>query len=89
VQDRGQWFFRSCFSDQALPFGGRRRYQARFTRQEIQGAPGSEYRSSATADNVQNRELQIMRIVRHPNIVELKAFYYSNGERVRYPALDK
>ena len=32
---------------------------------------------------VQNRELQIMRIVRHPNIVELKAFYYSNGDRVR------
>jgi glycogen synthase kinase 3 beta len=31
---------------------------------------------------MQNRELQIMRIVRHPNIVELKAFYYSNGERV-------
>lgn len=31
---------------------------------------------------LQNRELQIMRIVRHPNIVELKAFYYSNGERV-------
>lgn len=30
----------------------------------------------------QNRELQIMRIVRHPNIVQLKAFYYSNGERV-------
>ncbi|KAJ6145174.1 Glycogen synthase kinase 1 [Penicillium chermesinum] len=28
-----------------------------------------------------NRELQIMRIVRHPNIVELKAFYYSNGDR--------
>jgi glycogen synthase kinase 3 beta len=33
---------------------------------------------------VQNRELQIMRIVRHPNIVELKAFYYSNGERVGF-----
>lgn len=31
---------------------------------------------------LQNRELQIMRIVRHPNIVQLKAFYYSNGERV-------
>ncbi|KAK2073719.1 hypothetical protein P8C59_007975 [Phyllachora maydis] len=28
-----------------------------------------------------NRELQIMRIVRHPNIVQLKAFYYSNGDR--------
>lgn len=36
---------------------------------------------------VQNRELQIMRIVRHPNIVELKAFYYSNGERVRFVSL--
>jgi glycogen synthase kinase 3 beta len=35
------------------------------------------------ADFQQNRELQIMRIVRHPNIVQLKAFYYSNGERVR------
>ena len=33
-----------------------------------------------------NRELQIMRIVRHPNIVQLKAFYYSNGERVSHPA---
>jgi glycogen synthase kinase 3 beta len=31
-----------------------------------------------------NRELQIMRIVRHPNIVQLKAFYYSNGERVSH-----
>lgn len=31
---------------------------------------------------MQNRELQIMRTVSHPNIVELKAFYYSNGERV-------
>lgn len=27
-----------------------------------------------------------MRIVRHPNIVQLKAFYYSNGERVSFPA---
>lgn len=27
-----------------------------------------------------------MRIVRHPNIVQLKAFYYSNGERVCNPA---
>jgi len=29
-----------------------------------------------------------MRIVRHPNIVELKAFYYSNGDRVRLEFLD-
>lgn len=40
-------------------------------------------RDATWADLNQNRELQIMRIVRHPNIVELKAFYYSNGERVR------
>lgn len=32
---------------------------------------------------LQNRELQVMRIVRHPNVVQLKSFYYSNGERVR------
>lgn len=35
---------------------------------------------------MQNRELQIMRIVRHPNIVQLKAFFYNNGERVRLPS---
>jgi hypothetical protein len=28
-----------------------------------------------------------MRIVRHPNIVELKAFFYNNGERVRVYSL--
>ncbi|EIW70237.1 hypothetical protein TREMEDRAFT_29426 [Tremella mesenterica DSM 1558] len=28
-----------------------------------------------------NRELQIMRLVSHPNVVELKAFFYSNGDK--------
>ncbi|KAI8803126.1 kinase-like domain-containing protein [Cladochytrium replicatum] len=28
-----------------------------------------------------NRELQIMRLVSHPNIVALKAFFYSNGDK--------
>jgi len=28
-----------------------------------------------------NRELQIMRLVQHPNVVDLRAFFYSNGER--------
>ncbi|UZJ56987.1 hypothetical protein CBS101457_006307 [Exobasidium rhododendri] len=28
-----------------------------------------------------NRELQIMRIVAHPNVVDLRAFFYSNGDR--------
>ena len=29
----------------------------------------------------QNRELQIMRLVHHPNVVDLKAFFYSNGDK--------
>lgn len=28
-----------------------------------------------------NRELQIMRIVKHPNVVDLRAFFYSNGDK--------
>jgi serine/threonine protein kinase len=43
---------------------------------------GFNFADGPFTDVYQNRELQIMRIVRHPNIVELKAFYYSNGERV-------
>lgn len=35
----------------------------------------------------QNRELQIMRLVSHPNVVDLRAFFYSNGDRVRFLAL--
>jgi glycogen synthase kinase 3 beta len=30
----------------------------------------------------QNRELQIMRLVSHPNVVELRSFFYSNGDKV-------
>ena len=46
------------------------------------GSRGTGRRSTVPSNSTQNRELQIMRIVRHPNIVELKAFYYSNGEKV-------
>lgn len=28
-----------------------------------------------------NRELQIMRVINHPNVVDLRAFFYSNGEK--------
>lgn len=28
-----------------------------------------------------NRELQIMRLVSHPNVVDLKAFFYANGDK--------
>lgn len=38
--------------------------------------------SLANVAIVQNRELQIMRIVAHPNVVDLRAFFYSNGDRV-------
>lgn len=31
----------------------------------------------------QNRELQIMRLVSHPNVVDLRSFFYSNGDKVR------
>lgn len=31
-----------------------------------------------------NRELQIMRLVSHPNVVDLKAFFYSNGDKVSF-----
>lgn len=44
-------------------------------------------RAGTKLTRLQNRELQIMRIVRHPNIVQLKAFYYSNGERVCFPTI--
>ena len=33
---------------------------------------------------VQNRELQIMRKLEHQNIVKLKFFFYSSGEKVRH-----
>lgn len=38
---------------------------------------------------LQNRELQIMRLVSHPNVVDLKAFFYSNGEKVNNSELSK
>ena len=51
------------------------------------GSHGTGRRSTVPSNSTQNRELQIMRIVRHPNIVELKAFYYSNGEKVWLPCM--
>ncbi len=35
-----------------------------------------------------NRELQIMRLVSHPNVVDLKAFFYSNGDKVGISGFD-
>ena len=40
------------------------------------------YTDQDTTSVVQNRELQIMRLVSHPNVVDLKAFFYSNGDKV-------
>ncbi|KAI5480787.1 glycogen synthase kinase [Pseudohyphozyma bogoriensis] len=36
-----------------------------------------------------NRELQIMRLVKHPNVCDLRAFFYSNGDKVRSSHLVK
>ncbi|KAI0648209.1 Pkinase-domain-containing protein [Trametes meyenii] len=36
-----------------------------------------------------NRELQIMRLVSHPNVVDLKAFFYSNGDKPSNPKKDE
>lgn len=41
------------------------------------------YQCELTCFAAQNRELQIMRLVKHPNVVDLKAFFYSNGDKVR------
>ena len=32
---------------------------------------------------VQNRELEIMRAMSHPNVIDLRAFFYSSGDKVR------
>jgi glycogen synthase kinase 3 beta len=44
--------------------------------------PCSYMSCAADTAHQQNRELQIMRLVSHPNVVELKAFFYSTGEKV-------
>lgn len=88
MQNRRQWFIRCRLPDEALSQRGGRCHQAGASGQTIQGKSchlclqPAWQRVNLQTDCEQNRELQIMRIVRHPNIVELKAFYYSNGERV-------
>ena len=85
MQDCREWLIRSCVSDKAVSHRGGCGHQKSLARQALQGMPLVEEQKHSVkpgADHNKNRELQIMRIVRHPNIVELKAFYYSNGERV-------
>lgn len=45
--------------------------------------PRSSDGKLTSRDAPQNRELQIMRLVKHPNVVNLRAFFYSNGDKVR------
>jgi hypothetical protein len=91
MQDRRQRFLWRRLPDQALAKRRGCSHQARAAGQAVQGKPAHLTRTrqdtSADHDHDQNRELQIMRIVRHPNIVELKAFFYNNGERVRLASL--
>ena len=89
MQDRRQRFLRCRLPDEALAKRRGCGHQARAAGQAVQGKPAhlTRTRQETSADYDQNRELQIMRIVRHPNIVELKAFFYNNGERVRLASL--
>lgn len=86
MQDCRQRLLWRCLPDQALPKRRGCSHQASAAGQAIQGELAHTLYASRTSalTTFQNRELQIMRIVRHPNIVELKAFFYNNGERVRY-----
>lgn len=96
MQDCWQWFIWRRLPDKAVTLERRCCDKEGSAGQEVQGALDSRSIPYAAREELmlnqasfffflfffQNRELQIMRIVRHPNIVQLKAFYYSNGERV-------
>src|SRR5690349_18005692 len=63
-------------------------FQAKLVSQGSEPAEGSSKESDEVAikkvlqdKRFKNRELQIMRIVKHPNVVDLKAFFYSNGDK--------
>ncbi len=47
------------------------------------GRSAPNVRTEAGLFVLQNRELQIMRKLEHQNIVKLKYFFYSSGEKVR------
>lgn len=44
---------------------------------------GREFHSRLTHSVAQNRELQIMKQLKHTNVVELKDCFYSKGDKVR------
>ena len=51
--------------------------------QAVQGGiRASSSTCPADPGSAKNRELQIMRLVGHPNVVDLKAYFYSNGDKV-------
>ncbi|KAL8281157.1 hypothetical protein RQP46_006515 [Phenoliferia psychrophenolica] len=63
-------------------------FQAKLVRSNEPGAiQGSDEEDDVAIKKVlqdkrfKNRELQIMRLVKHPNVVDLRAFFYSNGDK--------
>lgn len=44
--------------------------------------PGIAIKKVLQDKRFKNRELQIMRIIDHPNVCDLRAFFYSNGNKV-------
>lgn len=62
-------------------------FQARLVQGTVSGEPEDVAIKKVLQDKrFKNRELQIMRLVSHPNVVDLRNFFYSNGEKVRVSA---
>jgi len=57
-------------------------FQARLVSGSATGEPEDVAIKKVLQDKrFKNRELQIMRLVSHPNVVDLRAFFYSHGEK--------
>lgn len=60
-------------------------FQARIVRQGGDNADGTSddvaIKKVLQDKRFKNRELQIMRVLRHPNVVDLRAFFYTHGDK--------
>ncbi|WFD35609.1 hypothetical protein MCUN1_002467 [Malassezia cuniculi] len=61
-------------------------FQARLVRKEASessddGSDDVAIKKVLQDKRFKNRELQIMRVLRHPNVVDLRAFFYTHGEK--------
>ncbi|SCV72141.1 BQ2448_4835 [Microbotryum intermedium] len=59
-------------------------FQAKLVNGSLEGDGGDDdvaIKKVLQDKRFKNRELQIMRLVKHPNVVDLRAFFYSNGDK--------